>query len=357
MQFVSLRVAGLRRETRDAVVLDLEVPPEHRDAFRFEPGQHLTFRRFSGSEEQRRSYSICSGVNDGDLRVAIKRVAGGEFSGWANDTLQVGEDVEVMPPTGHFGTPIVATQEQHYLGIACGSGITPILGIIKSVLHGEPRSRFTLVYGNRASGTIMFREELEDLKNTFTSRFKVVHVLTREQQDVELFNGRITAEKCADLFRHWIDPSSIDQAFLCGPLPMVTAAAETLRNHGVDASRIRQELFFASQNPGQQRERKAVPATVSGDLCEATLVLDGRKRTIEFDKGSTTILEAALKAGIEAPYSCKAGVCSTCRAKVVQGDVDMDVTHGLEDYEIARGYVLTCQSYVRSKTVVVDYDQ
>lgn len=356
MQFIPVRVAEVRRETRDAVVLNLQVPDEHRDAFRFKPGQHLTFRRVSETGEMRRSYSICSGVFDNELRVAIKRVQGGQFSSWANDVLQAGDVVDVMPPTGHFSTAITPANARNYLAISCGSGITPILGIIKSVLQGEPHSRFTLVYGNRASSTIMFREELEDLKNLFTSRFKLVHILTREQQDVDLFNGRITADKCTSLFRQWIDLSSLDAAFLCGPQEVVMAAAESLRSHGVAPEKIKQELFLA---PGESRvalERKSTETRSTGQNCAASVVLDGRTQNFEIEKG-TTILEGALRAGIEAPYSCKAGVCSTCRAKVLVGEVDMDVTHGLEDYEIARGYVLTCQTYPLSDNVVVDYDQ
>ena len=354
MPFYPLTITGARRDTRDSVVLTLRVPDEHQELFRFTQGQYLTFRLDAGGEELRRSYSICSAVQDGELRVAIKRVPEGRFSTWAHEALAPGHTVEVMPPMGSFHLPIDPAHAHHYLGVAAGSGITPVLGTLKTILLGEPHSQFTLVYGNRASSTIMFREELEDLKNRFTSRLSVVHVLSREHQDVELFNGRITREKMEQLFRYWVDAENVDGAFLCGPPSMVEGAREALLARGVGAERIKSELFGAPDEA--RRARPAAAAAAGAGTCEATVILDGRARSFTMER-TTTVLEAGLAAGAELPYACKGGVCSTCRAMVVEGEVDMDANFSLEDYELARGYVLTCQSYPVTAKVVVDYDR
>lgn len=352
--FYPLRVREARRETRDAVVVTLDVPDEHRELFRFTQGQYLTFRTHTGGEELRRSYSICSAVQDDALRVAIKRVPDGAFSSWANEALRAGATIEVMPPTGTFHLPLDPTARRHYLGFAAGSGITPVIGTLKTILLAEPESSFTLVYGNKASSTIMFRDELDDLKNRFMGRLSVVHVLTREHQDVELFNGRITREKCDRLFERWVDVGSADAAFLCGPRSMVMAVSEALVAHGMDASRIKFELFGNPDQP--ERERPPREAAGEAGAVQATVVLDGHTRQFAMDRAST-VLEAGLRAGIELPYSCRAGVCSTCRAQVTEGEVDMDANFSLEDYELARGYVLTCQSYPVTDTLVVNYDR
>ena len=361
MSFYPLTVTDAKRETRDAVVLTLRVPDEHRDKFRFTQGQYLTFRFDADGEEVRRSYSICSAVQDDTLRVAVKRVPDGRFSTWANEALRPGQTVEAMPPMGSFHVPLDPANEKHYLGVAAGSGITPVLGTLKTILLAEPRSEFTLIYGNRASSTIMFREELEDLKNRFTSRLSVVHVLSREHQDMELFNGRITGEKCERLFRHWIDASTIDTAFLCGPEPMVREVTEALAAHGVPRDQIKYELFGTPNESRRERAARANGATgaaapAPADVCEATVILDGRARSFTMSR-STPVLDAGLQAGLELPYACKGGVCSTCRAMLVEGEVDMDANFSLEDYEVKRGYVLTSQSCPGTPTVVVDYDR
>ncbi len=359
MPFYPLLVTDARRETRDAVVLTLAVPDEHREEFSFTQGQYLTFRFHADGEEIRRSYSICSAVQDAELRVAIKRVPDGVFSNWAADQLRPGQTVEVMPPMGTFHVPLDPANRKHYLGVAAGSGITPVLGTLKTILLTEPESQFTLIYGNKASSTIMFREELEDLKNRFTSRLAVVHVLSREHQDVELFNGRITREKCELLFKYWVDVTGVDTAFLCGPHGMIEQVSESLRAHGMDAARIKFELF-GTPNDAVRAPRRPADARGNGaaaaDRCEATVILDGRTRSFEMSKNST-VLEAGLAAGAELPYACKGGVCSTCRAMVLEGEVDMDANFSLEDYELKRGYVLTCQSYPVTSKVVVDYDR
>lgn len=354
--FHSLTVTGVRRETRDSVVLTLAPPPEAKEAFRFVQGQYLTFRAVIDGEEVRRSYSICAGTHEPELRVGIKKVQGGLFSTWANEEIVPGQVIEAMPPMGNFHLPLDPDARHHYLGFAAGSGITPLLGIIKTTLAVEPDSRFTLVYGNRASGSIMFREELEDLKNENLGRLALVHILSREQQDIELFNGRIDKEKCGQLLDHWLDLASIDAAFICGPQDMMLQVSESLRERGLDQRKIKFELF-ATAEPGHRARRAAAEAEAHAETCRATVTIDGRSRELEIAKHGLTVLDAALQEGMELPFACKAGVCSTCRAMLTEGQVDMDANYALEDYEIARGYILTCQSYPASDRLAVDFDQ
>ena len=346
-------MAAVRRDTRDAIVVTFHVPPELRERFAFSHGQHLTLRTNDGGDEVRRSYSICSGVHDGDLRVAIKRVGGGRFSSWAHEALVPGCVIDVAPPEGRFGLPLAAENAHHYLGIAAGSGITPLLSIVKTTLAAEPRSRFTLVYGNRASSTVMFREELQDLKDRYLDRLVLLFVMSREAQDVELFSGRIDRAKCDELLETWIDAATLDAAFVCGPEEMTRAATESLAAHGVPLERVKSELFLAAPRTGT-----FVPREFEGDTatCEAYAILDGQRRTFTIEKGKETVLDAGLRQGIDLPYSCKGGVCSTCRVKLVEGEVDMDVRYALEDYEIARGFVLMCQSYPVTDRIGVDVD-
>jgi ring-1,2-phenylacetyl-CoA epoxidase subunit PaaE len=243
------------------------------------------------------------------------------------------------------------------VGFAAGSGITPLLSIVKTTLVAEPRSSFTLFYGNRASSSIMFREELEDLKNEHLDRFSLIHILSREQQDIDLFNGRLNKEKCDQLLDHWIDVSSIDTAFICGPQDMMLGVAQSLEEHGLDKRQIKFELFATSTPGRRQRRPDEARAEDRRNLCEATVVIDGRARTFSFEKGATSVLDAGAAEGLELPYACKGGVCSTCRAMLVEGEVDMDANFALEDYEIARGYILTCQSYPVTDKIVVDFDK
>jgi ring-1,2-phenylacetyl-CoA epoxidase subunit PaaE len=356
-RFHALDVVDVRRETRDAVVVTLRPRDEDASLFAFKQGQYLTFRRRFDEDELRRSYSICAGLDDGALRVGIKRVDGGAFSTWANEALTPGDVLEAMPPMGSFHTPLDPEAGRHYLGFAGGSGITPLLSIIKTVLAREPKSVFTLVYANRQISSIMFREELEDLKNRHLGRLSILHVLESEAQEIDLFTGRVDAAKCAALFRAWIDIAAVDVAFICGPEPMMLAIAAALREHGLDDSRIKFELF-ASGQPGRASARPAsTAAATSNSTAEATVTLDGATRSFRMPKESTSLLDAAIENHLDAPYACKAGVCSTCRAKVLEGEVEMAVNHALEDYEVRQGYVLTCQCYPLSDRVVVTYDQ
>lgn len=356
-RFHPLEVIDVCKDTRDAVVVTLKPRPEDEALFAFTQGQYLTFRHDFDGEELRRSYSICAGRDDGVLRVGIKRVDGGAFSSWANETLRPGTVLEAMPPMGNFHIPLAPAAANHYVGFAGGSGITPVLSIIKTTLAREPKSQFTLVYANRQINSIMFREELEDLKNIYLGRLTVLHVLESEAQEIDLFTGRVDGEKCTRLFKHWIDVSSVAAAFICGPEPMMLAIAKALREHGVPDSRIKFELFASSQ-PGRARPRPVArndDGAASG--VEATVVLDGASRTFRMPREGQSLLEAAIENKIDAPYACKAGVCSTCRAKVLEGEAEMATNHALEDYEVRQGYVLTCQCYPLSGRLVVSYDQ
>ncbi|MBB3211448.1 ring-1,2-phenylacetyl-CoA epoxidase subunit PaaE [Herbaspirillum sp. Sphag1AN] len=353
-KFYPLTVGKVKQETRDTIVVTFEVPDDLKETFHYQQGQHLTLRADINGEDLRRSYSICSAVQDQQLRVAIKRTPGGVFSTWANDTLKPGQSLQVMPPMGHFNLPLSPTNEKHYLGFAAGSGITPMLSIIKTTLLTEPHSRFTLVYGNRASSSVIFKEELTDLKDIYLERLNIVYVMSREQQDVELFNGRITAEKCEQFFRSWIPLNDVDAAFLCGPEEMIQAVSGALQHHGMDKGNIKVELFAASIPKHKSNAQRPV---VGAQECEVTVVIDGNHTVFTMVKEKESLLDAGLRHGIDMRYSCKGGVCATCRCKVVQGKVDMDANYALEDYEIARGFVLSCQSFPVTDNLLIDFDQ
>lgn len=356
-RFYPLEITDVRRDTRDAVVVTLGLPTDT-DAFDFTQGQYLTLRRDFDGEELRRSYSICAGKDDGVLRVGIKQVDGGAFSTWVNEQLAVGDTIDAMPPMGRFHTPLEAHARKHYVGFAGGSGITPLLSIIKTTLAREPESQFTLVYANRRLNSIMFREELEDLKNLNLERLSVIHVLTAEGQDIDLFSGRIDATKMDQLFKHWIEAESVDTAFICGPEPMMLTIAESLRTHGIADENIKSELF-ASAQPGRAKKRAvSKKQEASGAAtCDVSVTLDGTVRSFDMPKDGTAVLDAAMNNAMDAPHSCKAGVCSTCRAKVLEGEVEMVTNHALEDYEVRAGYVLTCQSLPLTDKLVISYDE
>ena len=350
-QFHPLLVTDIHHTIRDAVVLTLK--PEDPGAFAFTQGQYLTFKQDFDGTELRRNYSICAGLDDGELKVGIKRVDGGAFSTYANTELKVGDTLHAMPPQGKFFTAIEPEVAKNYLGFAGGSGITPVLSILKPVLKREPNSTFTLVYANRAVNTIMFREELEDLKNHYMGRLTIIHIL-ESGQDMELFEGRIDQAKCDALFKHWIQINNIDTAFICGPEPMMLAIAEALKTNGLTDEQIKFELFSESQQ-GRLAKQEMAKRSEGQKGTEITVIIDGARRSFTMQKGQS-VLEAALENGQEAPFSCKAGVCSTCMGKVLEGEVEMISNHALEDYEVERGYVLTCQSYPLSDTLTIDYD-
>ena len=350
-KFHSLIVTDVENTIRDAIIVSLK-PEDNTADFDFTQGQYLTFRQVIEGTEIRRSYSICAGKGEG-LKIGIKRVEGGAFSNWANDTLTPGMRLEGMLPMGNFHTVIEPELEKNYVGFAGGSGITPVLSILKTTLHQEPQSKFTLVYANRGVNTIMFKEELEDLKNQFIDRLTILHILETEAQDIDLFQGRVDGEKCDLLFKHWIDITVMDTAFICGPESMMLAIADALRAHGLRDEQIKFELFAASQH-GRLEQRKKV-VTSADKITELGVTIDGTQRRITIN-ADQSILEASLDHALDAPYACKAGVCSTCRCKVTRGHVDMIANHALEDYEIEQGYVLACQSFPASDRVDVEFD-
>ena len=351
-QFHPLEVTDVRKTIRDAVVVTLK--PANGADFDFIPGQYLTFRRDFDGTELRRSYSICAGKDDGVLQVGIKRVDGGAFSSWANETLEPGMTLDAMPPMGTFHTPLSPNAGKTYLGFAGGSGITPILSILKTVLAREPDSTFTLIYANRGVHTIMFREELEDLKNQFMGRFNVLHILESDAQDIDLFQGRIDEAKCAALFERWVDVRRVDTAFICGPEPMMLGITKSLKDHGLTDDQIKFELFKSAQT-GRLAKRQTSKSGSNAKPVQASVVIDGVERSFDMDR-DTSVLNAALENALEAPYACTAGVCSTCKCKVLEGEVEMIANHALEDYEVRAGYILSCQSFPVSDKLTVTYD-
>lgn len=347
MRFAPLTVAAIERTIRDAVVVTFEEAP----GFDHVQGQYLTFRRDFDGTEIRRSYSICSAPGE-PLQVGIKRVDGGAFSTWVNEALAPGDRIEAMPPMGRFHAAIAPDAERHYLLVAAGSGITPILSIARTVLDLEPRSRVTLLYANRAVNTIMFQTELDDLKSRHLTRLAIVHVLKQDAQDIPLFTGRLDAEKLDALFERWIAIDTVDLAFICGPEGLMRTVSERLEAHGLPREAIHFELFGAAQAgrlPQAARTGEARKPT------ETTVRIDGGSHTFTMDRDQS-LLDAARENAIDAPFACRAGVCSTCMCRIVEGEVEMVQNHALEDYEVARGYVLACQSYPLTERVVVEYD-
>lgn len=358
VKFHSLRVKDIRPETPDCVSVSLEVPEELSEEFKFIPGQYLTFRRHDGETELRRSYSICAAPGDCELRVAIKRVAKGKFSTYANEDLKPGDELEVMPPMGNFVLKDKDTKHKHYMAIAAGSGITPVMSIMKSVLENDAEAKFTLIYGNKSRGTIIFREAIEALKNKYMQRLRVYHVLSRESMDAPLFNGRITAEKCREFCDKLIDINGVDEAFICGPEEMILSVRQQLIDLGMDMGRVHMELFSSPDQPKAKHDKWVEEHHEDdGKMSKVSITLDGTTFDLDLAYNGDTILDAALKAGADLPYACKGGVCCTCRARITEGDVEMEVNYALEPDEVKNGYVLTCQSHPKTERVIVDFDQ
>jgi len=353
VEFHRLTIADVRRETPEAVSIAFAVPRELSEAYRFHPGQHLTLRTQVGGAEVRRSYSICVSPDDGELRVAVKKVEGGLFSTLANDTIKRGDEIDVMTPQGRFGVPLDPDAARTYVAIVAGSGITPIMSILRTALTREPKSRVVLIYGNRTTQSIIFREALEDLKDRFMGRFTVHHVLSREHQEIALFDGRIDAAKLDTLLRT-LPAGGIDHALLCGPGGLIEDGKAALQRFGLPAERIHVEYFSADGSPVVARK----DAVAAPDAQEANvdIVLNGMHHAIAVRAGET-VVDAGLRAGLDMPYSCRGGMCCTCRAKVTAGEVRMDTNYSLEPWELAAGYVLTCQSHPVTPKVALDYDQ
>jgi ring-1,2-phenylacetyl-CoA epoxidase subunit PaaE len=357
LHFHPLRVKSVRPETDEAVVVSFDVPAELAEQFRFTHGQHLTLKETIAGSEQRRSYSICAGVADGELRVGIRKVPGGVFSSWLTETLKAGDTLEVMTPEGRFFVPLDAGAARHYLGIAGGSGITPILSILKTVLAAEPMSRFTLIYGNRKQRSTMFMEELEDLKNRYLSRLTLHMVFSQEATDLPLYSGRLDRAKIGEFLTTLVDADGVDHAFVCGPHGVNDEAEAALLAAGVAPEQIHIERFGIPDESGPGRA--ALQAPREGDAADARVVIirDGVSREIDFHAEQGNVLDAAAAAGLEVPFSCKSGVCCTCRAKLIEGQVRMARNFALEKHEVAAGFVLTCQSHPLTERVVLSFDE
>jgi ring-1,2-phenylacetyl-CoA epoxidase subunit PaaE len=353
-RFHSLTVREVRRETADAVSIAFDVPGALASAFAFAPGQYVTLRAVIGGEEVRRSYSICSGTADGELRVGIRKVPGGTFSTFANENLKPGDRLEAMPPEGRF-TPSAAAGPRHVVGIAAGSGITPILSITRSLLASEPETRVTLVYGNRTTASVMFAEEIEDLKNRHLGRLSVLHVLSREAQDVELLSGRITAARLKGMARGAVDLAGAHEVFLCGPDGMIAAAREALADLGVPPERVRAERF----TPSETRRGFVAPAGPAAEqvVARVAVTLDGRRHAFDLLAGDGGLIEAAARAGVDLPYSCRGGMCCTCRCRVESGAAIMETNYSLEEWELKAGFLLACQARPTTPELALDFDQ
>lgn len=358
-KFHSLRVGEVRRETPQCVSVRFDVPEELKENYKFKQGQYLTLRNTINGEDIRRSYSICSGVDEGELRVAIKEVENGAFSTWANRTLKAGGEIQVMTPMGNFTSELDPEKSRNYLLIAGGSGITPVLSIAKTVLNREPKSEVTLIYGNRLFGGIIFREELENMKDRFLGRFRVFHVLSDEPNEVELFSGNLDGAKVEQFSRVFIEPEAADEIFICGPEPMMRSVSGYLETRGIEKEKIHFELFAS---PGMTANQPAPPPPVSapidaGKKSAVTIVFDGQESSFYMPMDGSRILDAAQKHGIDIPFSCKGGMCCTCRAHISEGSAEMAVNYALEPGEVEMGYVLTCQARPTSEKIVVDFDR
>lgn len=355
--FHPLAIRDVRQETPDCISVAFDVPAELGDDFDYSAGQYLTLRARIEDEDIRRSYSICTSPDENDLRVAIKRVEGGRFSSFAHEKLRVGDTLEVMPPAGRFYTTLDVNQEKHYLAIAAGSGITPVMSLIKATLREEPRSRFTLLYGNKDRGSVIFKAALADLKNVFLDRLSVFHIFSRESLDTPLLEGRIDVEKLKRFFSGVIQAQHVDDIFLCGPEDMTLALRSYLLEAGFDEKQVHIELFGSAKAAARARARKADQvSTTTSALCKVTVKVDGASLKVALHQEGDSILDAALQAGADLPYACKGGVCTTCKAQLESGEVDMDVNYGLEPDEVAAGLILTCQSHPKTPEVVVNYD-
>jgi ring-1,2-phenylacetyl-CoA epoxidase subunit PaaE len=355
IHFHSLRIKDIRQETPECVSVLFEIPNELQKGFEFKQGQSLTMRTTISNEEVRRTYSICSSPLDKEVRVAIKKVDGGLFSTFANEKLKPGDLLEVMEPVGKFYTDLDPINKKRYIAFAAGSGITPVLSLIKTTLATEPQSHFTLVYGNRSRNSIIFFEELEALKNKYLQRFNLIHVLSREKTDAPINSGRINIDKLMELAK-MIDYETMNEIFICGPEEMIFSIKAFLEQKEIDKKKIHFELFTT---PGERksgaRSRESETSSAIGKS-KITVKLDGRSFNFDLGYDDDVILDAALKQGADLPYACKGGVCCTCKARLLEGEVEMEVHWGLEEEEVQQGYILTCQSHPKTEKVVVDFD-
>ncbi len=356
LHFEKIRVKSIRRETEDCISIAFDIPESLQEKFGYTAGQHITLRTFINGEEQRRSYSLCSSPYQKEWRVAVKKVESGIFSTFANEQLTAGDELELMPPMGHFTIHEPSSLPKNYLAIAAGSGITPVISLIRTILATEAGSSVTLIYGNKTRHSIIFREELEALKDKYINRFRIVHILSRERTDAAVNSGRINAEKLGEL-KKLVNYAQYDNIFICGPEAMIFTAKTFLEEQQIAPSKIHFELFTT---PGQVKTNTAKQTNDtedSGPKSNITVKLDGRAFDFSLPFSSaTSILDAALKQGADLPFACKGGVCCTCKAKLTEGEISMDVCYGLEHEEVEQGFILTCQSHPQSEKVVIDFD-
>lgn len=354
-RFYPLPIKALTQETAACTSVLFDCPEEWAEVFRFKQGQHLTLRATIAGEEVRRNYSLCSSPGEKALRVAVKQIEGGKFSTYINQQLAVGDTIEVMPPSGKFYTELHPDQPRQYVAFAAGSGITPVISILKSVLETEPDSQFTLFYLNRDSQSIIFQDALDGLKNQHLNRFQVYHFLSREDQDIDLFNGRFSREKLETLLSRLVYPAEIDAFFLCGPEEMIFEVRDVLLEKDVPAEKIHFELFTTATSQRRQQSRRESSPTLAGG-CEVIIKDGGKQFAFTFQPGTASLLDAALQRGADLPFACKGGVCCTCKARLLKGKVEMDVNYALEPEEVEAGFVLACQSHPLTNKIVLDFD-
>ena len=356
--FYPLTISKIERLTKDAVALDFLVPDELKEKFVFKQGQHLTVKADIDGQDIRRSYSICNGVSTQSLKIGVKAIDGGIFSNYANTELKIGMSLNIMPPQGHFYSELLEQAEKNYLLVAVGSGITPMLSQVESILSCEPKSKITLLYGNQRTSLMMFREELSFLKNRYMERFQWHNFFTKEENESSILNGRISTQKIIDLdAAKMINIKSIDHVFVCGPEDLTLKIAEAFEFWGLDKSHVHYELFFSGDAVKQAEKNKAKRAEKYGSkVSNLSVKVAGRKISLELEMGGNNILDAAIENGADLPFSCKAGVCATCKAKVIRGKVEMDMNHSLTEQEVADGMILTCQAHPVSDDVEIDFD-
>ena len=353
-KFHPLVVAAKQQETRDSIRIALDVPEDLRSEYAFHAGQHLPLQIERDGKKIRRTYSICSEQGEWPLQIGVRVQPGGQFSEFAANELNVGDSLDVMPPNGQFHAVLDASNEKQYLGFAAGSGITPILSIIASVLHEEPGSRFALFYGNRTQNSTMFIDDLYALKNRYPERLQLHFLFSQEEQEFEVASGRLDDAKVRELVEHFCGGAEPDEAFVCGPDTMIDTVTVTLTNLGIPAENVHAERFGARRKGAGS---KVIGSAAPGDIASVTVVMDGHKKTFEMPRAGTNIVDAAAKQGVELPYSCKGGVCATCRTHVQKGEVEMATNYGLEPWEVEKGFVLACQSTPVSDEVLLDYDK
>jgi len=355
-QFHSLKVLSIDRETSDSMRVALQVPEELQKEYDFLPGQHLPIQISVDGKKIRRTYSICSVPGEQPILLGVRVQPGGLFSEFVANELSAGDELDVMPPFGQFHARLDADTQKTYLGFAAGSGITPILSIIRATLEGEPRAKFVLFYGNRRQSTTMFIDDLYALKNRFAERLQLYFLFTQEEQEFPVFSGRMDDAKVRELFTDFCAGLDPDEAFVCGPFPMIETVAKALTELGLDSDKIHKERYGAPRK-GKQFVKPKASAGESKDLSTITIIMDGHRKSFEMPKAGDNIVDAAAAHGYELPFSCKGGVCATCRTHVREGEVEMDTNYGLESWEVEQGYVLACQSHPASESVVLDYDK